>query len=39
MGVKRDYLFPGMAEEWVNEGDVQSLFFFFHVASFIVIAL
>jgi len=31
MGVEGGYLFPGMAEEWVNEGDAQLLLLFFHV--------
>lgn len=26
MGMKRGCLFPGMAEDWVNEGDAQVLF-------------
>lgn len=38
MGVKRGYLFPDMTAEWVNEGDAQSLLFFFHLAGFTVIA-
>lgn len=27
MGVKRDYLFPGTAGEWVDEGSMQGLFY------------
>lgn len=38
MGVKRGYQFPDMTAEWVNEGDAQSLLFFFHLAGFTVIA-
>lgn len=29
MGMKRGYLFPGVAEDWVNEGDAQLLFSLF----------